>query len=436
MRAHARRAILGPGDDGLAAAALDDADAAADGDGGGGEDDDGGESVHEKRFWFGSEGFMLDCMRLSVLLVALCQGLLIVCFYRPMLVAVSRWEGLDGIAPPALLVLLVAAVVPLFIVLILTEAATQIYTVVTSVESMIDARTIARVNRRQDTARAFKALAIICQVMLEKERVKVSKRALAGSASAASVLAAEDGDDAAPRGRRRCSRVSQSASAVVAAARFRERQRSASGSIDAAAGDGAPGTAAAGEDGEIAAAREAMREEAAEDSSIRLSVRRQSTFTIMAGLSHIDYAFAHALFQRIRRDSDRIRMMQTLQVMQALGVSANEAGDDSALAPAVATGEGLRRCTRSSCSRSCGRSRSTRACYASASRTCTTTCARRPRRSARARAAWAPTSRSTCTSLCTTSPRTRAVPTPTRRSSRRSSRAYRAARPQRAAPRL
>ena len=41
----------------------------------------------------------------SVLLVALCQGLLIVCFYRPMLVAVSRWEGLDGIAPPALLVL-------------------------------------------------------------------------------------------------------------------------------------------------------------------------------------------------------------------------------------------------------------------------------------------------------------------------------------------
>ena len=71
-----------------------------------------------------------------------------------------------------------------------------------------------------------------------------------------------------------------------------------------------------------------MREEAAEDSSIRLSVRRQSTFTIMAGLSHIDYAFAHALFQRIRRDSDRIRMMQTLQVMQALGVSANEAVDD------------------------------------------------------------------------------------------------------------
>ena len=28
-------------------------------------------------------------------------------------------------------------------------------------------------------------------------------------------------------------------------------------------------------------------------------------------------------------------MMQTLQVMQALGVSANEAGDDSASAPAV-----------------------------------------------------------------------------------------------------
>ena len=78
-------------------------------------------------------------------LVALCQGLLIVCFYRPMLVAISRWEGLDGIAPPALLVLLVAAVVPLFIVLALTEAATQIFTVVTSVENMIDARTIAKV---------------------------------------------------------------------------------------------------------------------------------------------------------------------------------------------------------------------------------------------------------------------------------------------------
>ena len=60
-------------------------------------------------------------------------------------------------AREVLLVLLVAAVVPLFIVLILAEAATQIYTVVTSVESMIDARTIARVNRRQDTARAFKA---------------------------------------------------------------------------------------------------------------------------------------------------------------------------------------------------------------------------------------------------------------------------------------
>ena len=55
----------------------------------------------------------------------------------------------------------------------------------------------------------------------------------------------------------------------------------------------------------------------------------------MAGLSHIDYACAHAPCQRIRRDSDRIRMMQTLQVMQALGVSANEAVDDSALAPAV-----------------------------------------------------------------------------------------------------
>ena len=189
---------------------------------------------------------MLDCMRLSVLLVALCQGLLIVCFYRPMLVAVSRWEGLDGIAPPALLVLLVAAVVPLFIVLILTEAATQIYTVVTSVESMIDARTIARVNRRQDTARAFKALAIICQVMLEKERVKVSKRALAGSVSAMSLLAAEDDDANAPsRAPSLLASLSKSATAAVAAAR--SRQRRASGSLDGAAGDGADGGGAAGD---------------------------------------------------------------------------------------------------------------------------------------------------------------------------------------------
>ena len=75
-------------------------------------------------------------MRLSLFLVAMLEGILIVCFYMHIVPAVCRWDSLNGLPPSMLLVVVFAGLAPILIVLLFAEDAAADYTVIASIETM------------------------------------------------------------------------------------------------------------------------------------------------------------------------------------------------------------------------------------------------------------------------------------------------------------